>query len=124
MFTMAEADTHLSNEELITVVTMKDVFTDYTEQDIITLYREYKVRFEGKGFAEICNVMVRQIPEELYMGTLSVLADVAVTDFNIDLKEGSFISIVASAMGISDVSTKTLLLASLSKKLMVNAGSE
>ncbi|MBS1772880.1 MAG: TerB family tellurite resistance protein [Bacteroidetes bacterium] len=120
MFSMAEADTSMSNEELMGFVTMKDVFAGYTEPQIITLYNEYKKRFTNLGFAEKANVFVTQIPQELHMATLSLLADVAVVDFNVDVKEGSLISVVASTMSLSHESVKTLLLAALSKKLLLN----
>ncbi|MCB9044772.1 MAG: hypothetical protein H6550_01410 [Chitinophagales bacterium] len=124
MFGVAEADDHLREDELISIVTMKEVFKGYSEVDIINLYKEYKVRFEDKPFTETAYIMAKQIPAELYMGTLSILADIIVLDFNIDIKEGSFISIVANTMGISDVAVKTLLLASLSKKLLMTTGKE
>lgn len=124
MFAVAEADDHLRDDELISIVTMKEIFKGYTEQDIITLYKEYKVRFEDKTFTDTAYIMAKQIPAELHMGVLSILADVILLDFNIDMKEGSFISIVANTMGISDVAVKTLLLTSLSKKLLMTAGKE
>ncbi len=58
------------------------------------------------------------------MATLSVLADIIVLDFNVDMKESSFMSIVANTMGITDIAVKTLLLTSLSKRLMMSAGKE
>lgn len=122
MFAVAEADDHIRDDELVSIVSMKEVFKGYTEQDIFTLYNEYKSRFADNSFSDIAGTMCTHIPEELFMGTLSVLADIIVLDFNVDIKEGSFISIVANFMGISDVAVKTLLLTSLSKKLMMNAG--
>lgn len=124
MFAMAEADTQLSNDELIACITMKDIFPGYTEQDIISYYNEYKKRFADKGFSETAHIFVKQIPPELHMATLSIIADVAVTNFHMDIKEGSFMSIVANAMGVTDVAVKTLLLASLSKKLLMNINTE
>lgn len=124
MFGVAEADGHLCEDELINIVTMKEVFKGYSEQDIITLYKEYKTRFEDKSFGDIAHIMAGQIPPELHMATLSVLADIIVLDFNVDMKEGSFISIVANTMGITDVAVKTMLLTSLSKRLMMSAGKE
>lgn len=120
MFAIAESDAKLGNDELTDIVTMRNIFTDYAEQDIISLYKEYKNRFKNKGFSEISSVMVGQIPDELRIGTLSILADIAVTDFNIDKKEGAFFSIVAHAMGITDLAMKTLLMAALSKKLLMD----
>lgn len=122
MFAVAEADGHMREDELISIVTMKEVFKGYSEQDIVALYHEYKSRFEDKNYTEIAYIMAKQIPEELFMGVLSVLADIIVLDFNVDMKEGSIISIIANTMGISDIAVKTLLVASLSKKLMMNAG--
>ena len=81
MFAMAEADGKFNDTELIEVITMNNVFQEYAEHDIMALHREYQTRFQDKGFAEICNIMVRQIPQELHMATLSLLADVAVVDF-------------------------------------------
>ncbi len=124
MFGVAEADGRLREDELINIVTMKEVFKGYSEHDIITLYKEYKTRFEDKSFSDTAHIMANQIPPELFMATLSILADIIVLDFNVDMKEGSFISIVANAMGISDVAVKTLLLTSLSKRLMMSAGKE
>lgn len=124
MFAVAEADDHLRDDELISIVTMKEIFKGYTEQDIVTLYKEYKVRFKDKTFSDTAYIMTKHIPPELHMGVLSILADVILLDFNIDMKEGSFISIVANTMGISDVAVKTLLLTSLSKKLLMTAGKE
>jgi uncharacterized tellurite resistance protein B-like protein len=124
MFAMAEADATINNDELIAVITMKDVFRGYSEADIMELYREYKNRFADAGFAGICNVMVRQIPSELHMGTLSILADMATIDFDVSMQEGSFISIAAATMGISDIAVKTLLLTSLSRKLLLQTGEE
>lgn len=124
MFAVAEADDTIRDDELVSIVTMKEVFKGYTEYDILTLYKEYKERFAEHTFSDTAYIMTQQIPEELYMGTLSVLADIIVLDFNVDMKEGSFISIAAHHMGISDVAVKTLLLASLSKKLMMNVGKE
>lgn len=124
MFGVAEADGQLREDELINIVTMKNVFNGYAEHDIITLYKEYKTRFEDKTFSDIAHIMVSQIPAELYMATLSVLADIIVLDFNVDMKESSFMSIVANTMGITDVAVKTLLLTSLSKRLMMSAGKE
>lgn len=124
MFAMAEADKALRDEELVSIVTMREIFKDYTEHDIVMLFQEYRQKFADKNFTEIAYITVRQIPAELYMGVLSVLADVIVLDFNIDAKEGAFISIVANTMGISDVAVKTLLLTSLSKKLLMNIGKE
>lgn len=124
MFGVAEADGGLRDDELINIVTMKEIFKGYSEHDIITLYKEYKKRFEDKSFSDIAHIMAGQIPPELHMATLSVLADIIVLDFNVDIKEGSFISIVANTMGISDVAVKTLLLTSLSKRLMMSAGKE
>ncbi len=124
MFGVAESDGQLREDELINIVTMKEVFKGYSEHDIITLYKEYKTRFEDKSFSDIAHIMVSQIPPELHMATLSVLADIIVLDFNVDMKEGSFISIVANTMGISDVAVKTMLLTSLSKRLMMTAGKE
>lgn len=124
MFAMAEADGKFNDTELIEVITMKNVFSEYAEHDIMALHREYQTRFQDKGFAEICNIMVRQIPQELHMATLSLLADVAVADFDVDLQESSLISLAANAMNINEAAVKTLLLASLSKKLMLNIGKE
>lgn len=124
MFGMAEADGRMRDDELISIVTMKEIFKGYSEHDIVVLYKEYKERFSDKNFTEIAYIMASQIPAELYMGTLSVLADIIALDFNIDIKEGSFISIVANVMGVSDVAVKTLLLASLSKKLLMDVGRE
>jgi uncharacterized tellurite resistance protein B-like protein len=124
MFAMAEADATINNDELIAVITMKDVFRGYSEADIMELYREYKSRFADTGFAGICNVMVRQIPSELHMGTLSILADMATIDFDVSMQEGSFIAIAAATMGISDIAVKTLLLTSLSRKLLLQTGEE
>lgn len=124
MFGVAEADGGLREDELINIVTMKEIFKGYSEHDIITLYKEYKKRFEDKSFSDIAYIMANQIPPELHMATLSILADIIVLDFNVDMKEGSFISIVANTMGISDVAVKTLLLTSLSKRLMMSAGKE
>lgn len=124
MFGMAEADGSMRDDELISIVTMKEIFKGYSEHDIVVLYKEYKERFSDKNFTEIAYIMASQIPAELYMGTLSVLADIIALDFNIDMKEGSFISIVANVMGISDTAVKTLLLASLSKKLLMDVGRE
>lgn len=122
MFAAAEADEQLRDDELVSIVTMKDVFKGYAESDIITLYKEYKNRFSEKSYMEISRIMVPQIPEELYMGTLAILADLIVLDFNIDMKESSFISIVASVMGHNDIVVKTLLISSLSKKLLMDVG--
>ena len=58
------------------------------------------------------------------MATLSLLADVAVVDFDVDIQESSLISLAANAMNINETSVKTLLLASLSKKLLHNIGKE
>lgn len=124
MFAAAEADSQMRDDELISIVTMKEIFKGYTEADIVVLYNEYKIRFTGKNFTETAYILASQIPSELFMGTLSILADVILLDFNVDQKEGSFISIVANTMGISDVAVKTLLLSSLSKKLLMNAGKE
>lgn len=124
LFAMADADGHVSSEEMTEILTMKDVFNGYSEHNIAALYDEYRQRFSDKSFAEITTIMVQQIPEELFMGTLSVLADIAVVDFDVDMKEGSLISIIANAMGVTDVAIKTLLLASLSKKLMVSASQQ
>lgn len=124
MFAVAEADGHIRDDELVTIVTMKEIFKGYSEQDIVALYKEYKTRFEDKSNTEIAFIMTQQIPEELFMGVLSIMADIIVLDFNVDMKEGSIISIVANAMGITDVAVKTLLVASLSKKLMMSAGKE
>lgn len=124
MFGMAEADGQIRDDELISIVTMKEIFKGYSEHDIVVLYKEYRERFSSKNFTEISYIMVSQIPAELYMGTLSALADIIALNFNIDMKEGSFISIVANTMGISDVAVKTLLLASLSKKLLMDVGKE
>ena len=120
MFAMADADKTMNNDELVECVTMKDIFSIYTEQQIVALYSEYKKRFSDKGFNEIAQVFVPQIQPELYMAVLSFLADVAVIDFDVDIKEGSFISIVAHTMGISETAVKTILLTSLSKKLLFN----
>lgn len=122
MFATAEADGQMRDDELISIVTMKNIFHGYHESDIMSLYKEYKTRFAEKPFTEVANIMSRQIPEELYMATLSILADIIVLDFNVDIKEGSLISIVAASMGVSDMAVKTLLLTSLSKKLMINTG--
>lgn len=122
MFAAAEADGQMRNDELIAVVTMKEIFKGYTEADIVQLYKEYKQRFENLSFTDKAHILARQVPEELAMGTLSMMADVIVLDFNVDIKEGSFISIVANVLGISDVAVKTLLLTSLSKKLIINMG--
>jgi uncharacterized tellurite resistance protein B-like protein len=124
MFGVAEADGGIREDELINIVTMKEVFKGYSEHDIITLYKEYKARFEDKTFSDIAYIMAKQIPPELYMATLSILADIIVLDFNVDMKESSFMSIVANTMGITDVAVKTLLLTSLSKRLMMTAGKE
>lgn len=120
MFAMADADKKLDNEELVECITMKDVFTGYTEPQIVALYNEYKKRLSDKGFSETAAIFVQQIPPELHMATLAIMADVAVIDFDVDMQEGSFISIVGNAMGISEVSVKTLLLAALSKKLLMD----
>jgi uncharacterized tellurite resistance protein B-like protein len=122
MFAVAEADGQMRDDELIAVVTMKEIFKGYHEQDIVQLYKEYKKRFEGMSFTDTANILARQIPDELAMATLSLLGDVIVLDFNVDIKESSFMSIVAHVMGVSDTAVKTLLLASLSKKLMINVG--
>ncbi|MCB0700618.1 MAG: TerB family tellurite resistance protein [Chitinophagales bacterium] len=122
MFATAEADGQMREDELISIVTMKDVFRGHNEQDIIALYKEYKERFADKDFSETASIMTRQIPEELFLATLSILADIIVLDFNVDIKEGSFISIVANHMGISDTAVKVLLLTALSRKLMMNTG--
>lgn len=124
MFAMANADGHLTNDELAELVTMKDIFPNYSEADIIALYKEYKGKFRGAGFNELCNVMIPQIPQELHMGVLSILADTATVDFDMDMREGSLISIAANMMGISDVAVKTLLLASLSKKLLIDTAAD
>lgn len=124
MFATAEADGHMRDDELISIVTMKDVFKGYTEHDIIVLYKEYKQRFADKTFTEIAYTMSSNIPAELYMGTLSIMADVIALNFDVDMKETSFISIVANIMGVADLTVKTLLLASLSKKLLMNVGQE
>lgn len=124
MFATAEADGQMRDDELISIVTMKDVFKGYTEHDIIVLYKEYKQRFADKNFTEIAYIMSSNIPAELYMGTLSIMADVIALNFDVDIKETSFISIVASIMGVADLTVKTLLLASLSKKLLMNVAQE
>ena len=124
LFAMAEADGNVSSEEMSKILTMKEAFNGYSEHNIVALFDEYRQRFADKSFTEITNVMVPQIPEELFMGTLSIMADIAVVDFDVDIKEGSLISIVANAMDITDVAVKTLLLASLSKKLMVTASKQ
>ncbi len=124
LFAMAEADGNVSAEEMSEILTMKEAFNGYSEHNIVALFDEYRQRFSDKSFTEISNVMVSQIPEELFMGTLSIMADIAVVDFDVNLKEGSLISIVANAMGITDVAVKTLLLASLSKKLMLTASQQ
>lgn len=124
MFGMAEADGHMRDDELISIVTMKEIFKGYAEHDIVVLYKEYKSRFSDKNFTEIAYIMASQIPPELYMGTLSIMADIIALNFDVDMREGSFISIVANVMGVSDVAVKTLLLASLSKKLLMNVGQE
>jgi uncharacterized tellurite resistance protein B-like protein len=120
MFAVVDADKKLDNDELVECITMKDVFNGYSEQQIIALYNEYKKRFSDKGFSETAAIFVQQIPAELHMATLSIMADIAVIDFDVDMQEGSFISIVANAMGIAEVSVKTLLLAALSKKLLMD----
>lgn len=122
MFAAADADGKMDDNELVSIVTMRNVFREQTEADIMALYKEYQVRFADKQFSEIAEIMSRQIPEELYMATLSLLADIIMMDFNVDIKEGSFISIVGNCMGISDTAVKTLLLASLSKKLLMSTG--
>lgn len=124
MFAMAEADGKFSDIELIEIVTMKDVFRGYSEQSIVAIYKDYKANFAEKGFAEICDIMVTHIPNELHMATLSLMSDIAVTDFDVDIQESSLISIAANAMGIHETAVKTLLLASLSKKLLYNIGQE
>lgn len=124
MFAVAEADDKIRDDEMVSIISMKDIFKGYADVDILNLYKEYQGRFSEQTFSEIAYIMTKQIPEELYMGTLSVLADIIVLDFNVDMKEGSFISIVANNMGISDVAVKTLLLASLSKKLLLNMNNE
>jgi hypothetical protein len=58
------------------------------------------------------------------MGTLSILADMATIDFDVSMQEGSFIAIAAATMGISDIAVKTLLLTSLSRKLLLQTGEE
>lgn len=83
MFGMAEADGRMRDDELISIVTMKEIFKGYSEHDIVVLYKEYKERFSDKNFTEVANVM-----------------------------------------GVSDVAVKTLLLASLSKKLLMDVGRE
>lgn len=124
MFAVAEADGAMRDDELISIITMREIFKDYSEHDIVVLFHEYKQRFADKSFTEVAYIMAKQIPAELYMGVLSVMADIIVLDFNVDMKEGSFISIAANTMGISDTAVKTLLLTSLSKKLLMNMGKE
>lgn len=120
MFAAAESDGNMRDDELVSIVTMKEVFKGYSEADIVGLYREYKKRFSEKPNEEIAHIMSRQIPDELSLATLSLLADIIVLNFNVDVNEGSFITTAASAMGISDVAVKTILMTSLSKKLMMN----
>lgn len=120
MFAVAEADDKIRDDEMVSIISMKDIFQGYADVDILNLYKEYQERFAQQTFSETAHIMTQQIPEELYMGVLSVLADIIVLDFNVDMKEGSFISIVANCMGLSDVAVKTLLLASLSKKLLLD----
>ena len=126
MFAMADADASMSNDELMQCATMQDILGTYTEPQIAALYADYKKRFAGKGFSETAQVFVQQIPVELHMAVLSFMADVAVIDFDVDIQEGSFISIAGNAMGISEVAIKTILLTSLSKKLLMdmNKGSQ
>lgn len=124
MFATAEADGQMRDDELISIVTLKEVFKGYSEHDIIVLYKEYKTRFADKNFTEIAYTMANNIPAELYMGTLSIMADLIALNFDVNMKESSFIMIVASIMGVSDLTVKTLLLASLSKKLLMNVAQE
>lgn len=124
MFAMAEADGKMSNDELITIVTMKNIFKNYSEQNIIQLYKEYQTRFADKTFTDIVITMVKHIPSELHMGTLSLLADVAVTDFDVDIQESALFSIVANTMGVSDTALKTILISSLSKRLLLEVGEQ
>ena len=120
MFAMADADKTMSNLELMECVSMQDILSTYTEPQIAELYAAYKKRFVDKGFAETAAVFVQQIPAELHMAVLSFMADVAVIDFDVAQQEGSFISITANAMNISEVAVKTILLTSLSKKLLMD----
>jgi hypothetical protein len=126
MFAIADADASMSNDELMQCATMQDILGTYTEPQIAALYADYKKRFTGKGFSETAQVFVQQIPVELHMAVLSFMADLAVIDFDVALQEGSFISIAGNAMGISEVGIKTILLTSLSKKLLMdmNKGSQ
>ncbi|MEZ5017487.1 MAG: TerB family tellurite resistance protein [Flavipsychrobacter sp.] len=122
MFAMAEADGEVDNNELITIITMKNIFTNYDEVSIIALYKSYQVKFAESSFVEIVGAMLKQIPAELHMGTLSLLADVAVSDFDVDGQESASFSIIANAMNVSDTALKTILLTSLSKKLLIDIG--
>ena len=126
MFAMADADASMSNDELMECSTMQDILGTYTEPQIAALYADYKKRFTSKGFSETAQVFAQQIPVELHMAVLSFMADVAVIDFDVAMQEGSFISITANAMNISEVAVKTILLTSLSKKLLtdMNKGSQ
>lgn len=122
MFAMAEADGKVSNEELITIITMKNIFTNYDETSIVGLYKSYQTKFAEKSFVQIVDTMLKQVPVELHMGTLSLLADVAVSDFDVDRQESASFSIIANAMNVSDTALKTILLTSLSKKLLTDIG--
>lgn len=118
MFAMADADKTMRSEELMQCTSMQSILSTYTEPQIAELYKEYKKRFTDKGFGETAAVFVQQIPAELHMAVLSFMADVAVIDFDVAIQEGSFISIVANTMNISEVAVKAILLTSLSKKLL------
>lgn len=124
MFAMAEADGNVGDNELIHLVSMKNIFPAYTEGAIMGLYREYQEKFKDSTYSEIAAGMIRHIPEELYMGTLSLLADVAVCNFDVDVKESSLLSIIANMMNVSDTAVKVLLLSSLSKKLLLDVGKQ
>lgn len=124
MFAMAEADEKFDQDELTAIITMKDVFESYEEHTIVNLFKEYRTRFAEMTFTDITNTMVKHLPKELYLGTLSFMADVAVVDFDVDIKESALMSIVANAMGISDTAMKTVLMTSLSKKLLLDMGKE
>lgn len=124
MFAMAEADEKFNQEELAAIVTMKDVFEGYEEHTIVNLFKEYRTRFADMTFSDITFTMLQHLPKELHLGTLSFLADVAVVDFDVDIKESALMSIVANAMGVSDTAMKTILMTSLSKKLLLDMGKE
>ena len=124
LFAMAEADEKFDEAELASIITMKEIFKGYAEHDIVNLFKEYRTRFAEATFSEICAMMLKHLPKELHLGTLSLMADIAVVDFDVDIKESALMSIVANAMGISDTAMKTLLLAALSKKLLMDMGQE